>query len=205
MSKEVFCYNRDRAGQCMAYTKPECSTRCPARINNIDQKINLLQCLLARTQSKKDRRRLTEELKDAKKVKTAVMEGKMADWMSCYMEDKHRGSGGGSSEGDSSNRAKGMKQLMKDNRPVGVKPTRAQQEEYKEALQEFEESVGEKMPKLPRSSMTHSREDSYTGSLICFVDAGGGYCKGQYTAAGNLSKACRECSHLRWDIRLEGK
>ena len=115
--------------------------------------------------------------------------------MSCYLEDLHRGEKGGASESDS-NRKTGLKQLMKDNRPVGVKPTKAQQEEYKAALHEFEEQVGEKMEKLGRTSLSHSKINSYTGEPICFVDAGG-YCRGQLTGAGKLAKDCKTCPYLK--------
>lgn len=192
---EVTCFNRDKEGRCMAYTRAECCRGCPARISNIDHKINLLHCLLARSQSKKDIRKMTEELEDAYQVKRAIQEGKMEDWMSCYIEDLHRGSGGGQSESDS-NRKTGLKQLMKDNRPAGVKPTKAQQEEYKEALHQFEEEVGEKMEKLGRTSLSHSKVNSYTGLPICFVDDGVGTCRGQRSKHGTLAKDCKACTYL---------
>lgn len=191
----VTCFNRSKEGRCMAYTRAECSWGCPARISNIDQKINLLHCLLARSQSKKDIRKMTEELEDAYQVKRAIQEGKMEGWMSCYLEDLHRGSGGGQSESDS-NRKTSLKQLMKDNRPVGVKPTKAQTEEYKEALHQFEEEIGEKMEKLGRTSLSHSKVNSYTGLPICFVDDGVGTCRGQRSKHGTLAKDCKACIHL---------
>ena len=138
---------------------------------------------------------MTEELEDAYQVKRAIQEGKMEGWMSCYLEDLHRGSGGGQSESDS-NRKTGLKQLMKDNRSVGVKPTKAQQEEYKEALHQFEEEVGEKMEKLGRTSMSHSKVNSYTGLPICFVDDGVGTCRGQRSKHGTLAKDCKACTYL---------
>lgn len=191
----VTCFNRSKEGRCMAYTRAECSWECQARISNIDQKINLLHCLLARSQSRKDIRKMTEELEDAYQVKRAIQEGKMEGWMSCYIEDLHRGSGGGQSESDS-NRKTGLKQLMKDNRPVGVKPTKAQTEEYKEALHQFEEEIGEKMEKLGRTSLSHSKVNSYTGLPICFVDDGVGTCRGQRSKHGTLAKDCKACIHL---------
>ena len=191
----VTCFNRSKEGRCMAYTRAECSWGCPARISNIDHKISLLHCLLARSQSKKDIRKMTEELEDAYQVKRAIQDGKMEGWMSCYIEDLHRGSGGGQSESDS-NRKTGLKQLMKDNRPVGVKPTKAQTEEYKEALHQFEEEVGEKMEKLGRTSMSHSKVNSYTGLPICFVDDGVGTCRGQRSKHGTLAKDCKACTYL---------
>ena len=192
---KITCFNRDQRGLCLAINKGECSPHCPARIANVEEKVKLLQCLLSKAQSKKDRRKLEEELEVAQKAQNALREGKFEGWMSCYLEDLHRGEKGGASESDS-NRKTGLKQLMKDNRPVGVKPTKAQQEEYKAALHEFEEQVGEKMEKLGRTSLSHSKINSYTGEPICFVDAGG-YCRGQLTGAGKLARDCKTCPYLK--------
>lgn len=196
----ITCFNRDTNGECLAFNEAECCPECSARIKTVDEKINLLTCLLIRAQAKKDRRRLEEELEAAREVKRAQEAGRLKDWMSCYLEDLHRGSGGGQSESDS-NRKTSLKQLMKDNRPVGVKPTRAQQKEYKQALAEFEEQVEEKMEKLGRTSMSHAKRDSYTGVPICFVDHGLGKCNGQRSARGRLHKDCRECPYLREENR----
>ena len=195
---KITCFNRDQRGLCLAYNKGECSETCPARIADVDSKIDLLCCLLAKAQSKKDRKKLEQELRDAQLVQEAIKEKKLEGWMSCYLEDLHRGEKGGASESDS-NRKTGLKQLMKDNRPVGVKPTQAQLTEYKEALHEFEEQVGEKMEKLGRTSLSHSKINSYTGEPICFIDAGRGQCRGQYTGSGRLVKDCQACPYLRKD------
>lgn len=193
---KITCFNRDQRGLCLAYNKGECSETCPARIADVDSKIDLLCCLLDKAQSKKDRRNLEKELRDAQLVKEALKAQKLEGWMSCYLEDLHRGEKGGASESDS-NRKTGLKQLMKDNRPVGVKPTQAQLAEYKEALHEFEEQVGEKMEKLGRTSLSHSKINSYTGEPICFIDAGRGQCNGQYTSTGRLVKDCQDCSYRK--------
>lgn len=193
----VTCFNRDKEGVCLAFNVAQCCPECSARIRTVDEKINLLVCLLAKAQAKKDRRKLEEELEAAQLVKEAIKAKKLEGWMSCYLEDLHRGEKGGASESDS-NRKTSMKQLMKDNRPVGVKPTKAQQEEYKAALHDFEEKVGEKMEKLGRTSLSHSKVNSYTGEPICYTDLGdGGKCRGQRTAAGNLAKECRGCPWLK--------
>lgn len=193
--ENLICYNRDRDGKCMAYTKPECSQNCQARIVRLEDKAKLLRCLLAQTQSKKDHRKLEKELEETIQASQLLKEGKFEGWMSCYFQDLRRGEKGGASESDS-NRKTGLKQLMKDNRPVGVKPTQAQLAEYKEALHEFEEQVGEKMEKLGRTSLSHSKINSYTGEPICFVDAGE-YCRGQLTGAGKLAKDCKTCPYLK--------
>lgn len=191
----ITCFNRDKNGECLAYKVAECCPECSARIKTVDEKINLLTCLLVRAQAKKDKRRLEEELEAAREVKRAREAGKLKDWMSCYLEDLHRGERGGASESDS-NRKTSLKQLMKDNRPVGVKPNKAQQEEYKQALAEFEEEQG-KLEKLGRTSLSHAKRDSYTGVPICFADHGLGKCNGQRSAGGKLHKDCKKCSYLR--------
>ena len=191
----ITCFNRDKEGVCLAFNVAECCPECSARIKTVDEKINLLTCLLIRAQAKKDKRKLEEELEAARRVKAAQKEGKLEGWMSCYLEDLHRGEKGGASESDS-NRKTGLKQLMKDNRAIETKPTKEQQAEYKEALQEFEEEHG-KLEKLGRTSLSHSKINSYTGVPICFSDHGIGMCNGQRSAKGTLSKDCRECPYLR--------
>lgn len=191
----ITCFNRDKNGECLAFNEAECCPECSARIKTVDEKINLLICLLVRAQAKKDKRRLEEELEAAWEVKRAQEAGKLKDWMSCYLEDLHRGERGGASESDS-NRKTSLKQLMKDNRPVGVKPNKAQQGEYKQALAEFEEEHG-KLEKLGRTSLSHAKRDSYTGVPICFIDHGLGKCNGQRSAGGKLHKDCKKCSYLR--------
>lgn len=193
--EKITCFNRDLEGECLAYNKGVCSPDCPARITTVEQKIELLKCLLKRSQARKDQRRLEEELEAAYKVKEAKDQGKYEGWMKCYMEDMHRGEKGGASESDS-NRKTGLKQLMKDNRPVGVKPTKAQLEEYKEELTKWEEENG-KLEKLGRTSMSHSRVNSYTGVPICFSDHGLGHCNGRRSAAGRLGKECKDCDYFR--------
>lgn len=195
--EKIICFNQDEQGRCLAFTRGECKKDCYARIRTVEEKIVLINSLLEKGVATKDRNRLKRELKAAQLVKEAIKARKLEGWMSCYLGDLHRGEKGGASESDS-NRKTGLKQLMKDNRPVGVKPTQAQLTEYKKALKEFEEQVGEKMEKLGRTSLSHSKINSYTGEPTCFVDAGG-YCRGQLTGAGKLVKDCKTCSYLKKD------
>ena len=192
----MICYNRDVEGRCLAYSGVECSENCSARIKTIEEKIALLNCLLKGAASKKEIRKLKQELMTARMVKYNLDGGKYSGWMSCYIADQHRGTGGGQSESDA-NAKTSMKQKMKDNRPVGVKPTKAQLQEYKEELQKWE-AEHEKLERLSRTSMSHRKEDSYTGVPICFVDHGLGHCNGQRSSRGTLAKDCRECSYL-WE------
>lgn len=191
----ITCFNRDKEGKCLAFNVAQCCPECSARIRTVDEKINLLICLLSRAQARKDKRKLEEELVTACRVKAAQDAGKLEGWMSCYLEDLRRGEKGGASESDS-NRKTSLKQLMKDNRPVGVKPTKAQLEKYKEELTKWEEENG-KLEKLGRTSMSHSKINSYTGVPICFSDHGLGHCNGQRSAAGRLAKECQTCDYLR--------
>lgn len=192
----MICYNQDVEGHCLAYNGVKCSENCSARIKTIEEKIALLNCLLKGAVSKKGTHKLEQELMTARMVKYNLDRGKYSGWMSCYIADQHRGTGGGQSESDA-NAKTSMKQKMKDNRPVGVKPTKAQLQEYREELQKWEEEH-EKLERLSRTSMSHRKEDSYTGVPICFVDHGLGHCKGQRTSRGILVKDCRECEYL-WE------
>lgn len=194
--EKITCFNRDPNGRCLAYNEGRCSLDCQARITDINGKISLIKGLLIRAQSKKDKRNLERELQEAIKIRDNLRDGKFEGWMSCYMGDVHRGEKGGrASEGDS-NRATGMKQLMKDNRSVDVKPNKAQQKEYKEALIAWEEENG-RLDRLGRSGLSGSRRDSYTGVPICFYDSGVGFCRGQRSGSGRLSKECKICDFLK--------
>lgn len=192
----MICYNRDDHGKCLAFNGVECSEECSGRITDIDVKIRMIESMLEKAGAKKLTRELKTELQMALWTKKLLREKKFIGWMACYVEDLHRGSGGGQSESDS-NRKTGLKQLMKDNRPVGIKPTQAQLEEYKEALAEFEEAVGEKMEKLGRSQLSHSRIDSYLGTPICLEDDGYGRCLGQTTQKGEIRAFCKGCPWLK--------
>lgn len=155
----VTCFNRDPDGRCMAFKEGVCSPDCSARIPTIEAKIELLVSLIAYSKSKAVTAELNKELAEAEKVQDAERSGKYEGWMACYYEDRRRGSGGGSSEHDS-NRSTGMKTLLKDNRGIDTKPTKAQMAEYQEKLGKWEEE-NEKLPKLARSSLGKSKTDSY--------------------------------------------
>lgn len=190
----IKCFNRDEKGRCLAYTEAECCKECPARITNIDKKIDMLREMLEKAKAKKLTRELQLELQMALLVRRGIREQKLSGWMSVYFEDLHRGSGGGQSESDS-NRKTGLKQLMKDNRPVGVKPTKAQLEEYKEALAEWEDEHG-KLEKLSKAQLSSSRMDSYLGLPICITDKESATCQGELTDKGELRALCKECPWL---------
>lgn len=155
----VTCFNRDRDGQCMAFKEGICSPNCSARIPTIEAKIQLLVSLISYSKSRVVIADLNKELVEAEKVQDAEKSGRYEGWMSCYYEDRSRGSGGGSSEHDS-NRSTGMKTLLKDNRGIDTKPTKDQRAEYQAELGKWEAEHG-KLPKLARSSLGKSKVDSY--------------------------------------------
>lgn len=192
------CFNKDEEGNCLAFNEANCREDCPARIPTLGDKIALLECLLARAVSRTDKAKLSKEIKETWNKLEEEKKQKFDGWASCYWEDVRRGERGGASESDS-NRATALKTLMKDNRPVDVKPNRAQTEEYKEELRKWEEENG-KLERLGRTGMSHSKVDSYTLRPICFEDSGFGTCRGQRSAAGNLDKDCRTCSYLKSSI-----
>lgn len=156
---KITCFNRDSKGCCLAFNEAVCSCDCEARITTIQAKVDLLTCLLNYARSRVDKAALRRELDEALRVQEAERAGCYEDWMSCYYEDRHRGSGGGSSEHDS-NRSTGMKTLLKDNRGIDTKPTKSQMAEYQAELGKWEEE-NEKLPKLARSSLGKSKTDSY--------------------------------------------
>ena len=61
----MVCYNQDVEGHCLAYSGVECSENCSARIKTIEEKITLLNCLLKVAASKKEIRKLKQELMTA--------------------------------------------------------------------------------------------------------------------------------------------
>lgn len=185
------CYNRDERGRCLAFSGVKCSEDCSARITDPLVKVRMLQCLLEKANAKKLRRNLQVELNMAIQTMIAIREKRFASWMAVYVEDLHRGSGGGQSESDS-NRKTGLKQLMKDNRPVGVKPTKAQLEEYKEALADWEEAHG-RLERLGRGQLSGDRIDSYIGLPVCIEDKEEETCSGETTSSGRLRAVCQEC------------
>ena len=83
----ITCFNRDKEGVCLAFNVGQCCPECSARIRTVDEKINLLTCLLAKSQAKNDKRKLEDELDAARKVKDGQKEVKLEGWMSCYLED----------------------------------------------------------------------------------------------------------------------
>ena len=90
-----------------------------------------------------------------------IKEGNYSDWYGAYLEDLHRGSGGGSSEGS----MPVPKGIMNDNRALETKPKFEERRAYKEALEEWENENG-KLEKLSRSMVSRSKIDSYTGEDI---------------------------------------
>lgn len=193
----ITCFNRDKLGRCLAYKDTDCHPECKARISTPKAKVELVQCLLSRVNSRKDRKKLEEELGDALRVQAACEQEQYEGWMSCYLAEMARGKKGGASEGDT-NRCN--KTLLKDNRPPETKLNSVEAEELKMELAKWEEENG-KLERLGRSSMTRSKIDSYTQYPICFNDNGIGTCDGIVSASNRMAKSCKECEHLKEGAR----
>lgn len=81
----VICFNRDRAGKCMAYSEYICSEHCQARIPTIEAKIKLIANLMPTCSDSSERIELENELDDAIEYQNAKKSGKYERWMSCYL------------------------------------------------------------------------------------------------------------------------
>lgn len=148
-----YCYNVDQDGQCMAYNHMDCKYDCPARISNLGSLRRLYQSLMYRAQGP-DLYFYREQIEQITKE---IQEDQTSDILACLWADQHRGTKGGSSESDSNGRA-GLKQKLKDNRPVECKWNSAQREEIKTLTEEWEAEHG-KLPKLPRSMLSRGTKD----------------------------------------------
>lgn len=106
----------------------------------------------------------TSQLAGMKKERDKVLHQYNNQINKCYLEDKHRGSGGGGSKNEG---GREVKSLMKDNSAREVKERmKYEREYYKDALNEFEEQHG-KLDKLkPDDGVVRSKIDSYTGDEI---------------------------------------
>ena len=82
---KVICFNRDRAGKCMAYSEYICSEHCQARIPTIEAKIKLIANLMPTCSDSSERIELENELDDAIEYQNAKKSGKYERWMSCYL------------------------------------------------------------------------------------------------------------------------
>lgn len=82
---KVICFNRDRAGKCMAYSEYICSEHCQARIPTIEAKIKLIANIMPTCSDSSERIELENELDDAIEYQNAKKSGKYERWMSCYL------------------------------------------------------------------------------------------------------------------------
>lgn len=160
------CLNTTKHGKCKVLKVNSCPEECFARVTNpkvmLDRMEEMLQYNRNNPQScaeiRKDIQRLRGEF-DLPEPEEKV--GSPYSGLSqVYWEDVNRGSGGGSSEGNSNEAS--LKQKMKDNRPIECKPNSVQRKEVKEATEEWEKEHG-KLPKLSRSPLSRNKKDSYTG------------------------------------------
>lgn len=140
-----------------------CPEDCSFREEDPRKRIDQLQKICDRAKSPNLKNELQREIRSLWQRFAVGME--YAGWMEGYYADQRRGSGGGHSEGDTSNSAASLKQKLKDNRPIECKQTQAQREEYKEELKNWEETH-EQLPKLSKMPFSRNKVDSYTGEPI---------------------------------------
>lgn len=147
----VYCYNVDSHNQCAAYNQMDCSADCPARVGSLQSLLKLYRSLAHTSTSDlaEHKQKITEVTKEMKEEQDRQIRA-------AWNEDRHRGSKGGSSEPDSNSRA-GIKQRMKDNRPIECKLTKSEREEIKAATEEWEAENG-KLPKLSRSILSRNKK-----------------------------------------------
>lgn len=147
----IYCYNLDQNGKCAAFNFMNCSKDCSARIGSLRQLLKLYKSLVYRSDEAPYYRTKVQEIKRI----LAAEEGKQIQ--AAYLEDKHRGSKGGSSDSDSNSRAS-IKQKMKDNRPVECKLSASKREEIKAAMEEWEAENG-RLPRLSRSILSRGTKE----------------------------------------------
>lgn len=149
LDSNLYCYNVDENYRCMAYSVAQCHAHCQAKIGTLRGLLKLYRSLRSRSLTSGYGSSYHYELdKSIKRIEAILDQEEDKDIKSAYFSDIRRGKKGGSSESDS-NRRTGLKQLMKDNRPVECKPTSQEREDLKQALQEWEDEHG-KLPKLSR-------------------------------------------------------
>lgn len=170
MSRKMKCFNW-KGYQCCILKVFECPANCKAGIYTPEKYIEMLEEMLAYNEKnnntcgvlRKEIRTLREQYGIYYEINTKDINKSLVGLSRAYYEDTHRGERGGNSEGNSN--PAGMKQKMKDNRPVVCKMNKQQREEIKEATQEFESQHG-KLEKLSRSPLSRNKKDSYTGDDI---------------------------------------
>ena len=157
-------------GRCQALTGiKKCDPDCFARVEDPIIKLRYLFDIYQKSKNHNNRWKIKKEIYDFMKEHDLGSQNPFHDsskyfgWYRCYVEDLKRGEkGGGASQKANTT---GLKQRMKDNRPIECKNTVADREAYTQAIQEFEEEHG-KLPKLSRYSLSKSKVDSYTGEPI---------------------------------------
>lgn len=150
-NESIYCYNLDESGKCAAFNFMNCKKSCSARIGSLRQLLKLYQSLVYRSEEAAYYRTKMQEIKRI----LSAEENKQIQ--AAWLEDKHRGSKGGSSDSDSNSRAS-LKQKMKDNRPVECKLSASKREEIKAATEEWEAENG-RLPRLSRSLLSRGTKE----------------------------------------------
>lgn len=155
----------DKWGKCHSFTK--LSRNCKGKMTDFYQYTEMLEAcaIYSRDSNNRNDDRTAEQWIEAyEKANIPIPKEKM--WMrelgldQAYREDVNRG-GGSHSEG--SNKRRG---IDKDNRARETIQTSRERNDYLDGIEEFERTHGERLPRLSRSLVSHSRVDSYTGDKI---------------------------------------
>lgn len=162
MSKEeIFCYHKNEKGRCSVLTGVKCSEACSSRIQSAEKYLELLDSLIGYNKGTNPEGyyKLLHE-RECFLAEHPSLIPTADDWYKVYLEEKHRGSGGGSSEQDSNNKTS-EKQRMKNNMSDSVKIPLSKRKEIQEMTKKWEEEQGIKLPRLSRSSLSHSKPEEY--------------------------------------------
>lgn len=164
------CLNYGGPTYCHALKERPKGETCFARCEDFDKYTEILEkCIMRmRENGNHNYHPYIDQLKDAYELVGLPFPGEPVGsyhfgLYSAYLDDKKRGSGGGKSENGSSDR--NNPQIMKDNRALETKWTKWENQTIREEIQKFEEQHG-KLERLGRTSMSHSKVDSYTGDEI---------------------------------------
>ena len=162
-SKEVpeQCHNCARRDQDMCTAKKSFFVNeCDVRTESYEKLLQEMDDIIAYNKIKGNTSQLGKLIRERKRLYSC--------WTNqinqVYLEDKHRGTGGGGSKNEGSRE---VKSLMKDNSAREVKErVKYEREYYKDALNEFEDKHGKLDRLKPDDGMTRSKVDSYTGDEI---------------------------------------
>lgn len=162
MSKEkIFCFHQEENGKCSVLVGAKCEECCSSRIQSAEKYLELLDSLIKYNKDTNpgEYYKLLHE-RECFLAEHPSLIPTADDWYKVYLEEKHRGSGGGSSEQDSNSKTS-EKQRLKNNIPDSIKISSSKRKEIQELTKKWEEEQGIKLPRLSRSSLSHSKPEEY--------------------------------------------